>query len=250
MSVLPPLSLSRAHPTTYMLGAVFAVQVALAIWLRAVQPYWPVLPPAPTPRALAAQSFGDPEFTYRLRVMELQNFGDTGGRTVALKDYDMNVAAQWLRALDLLDSKADHHVLLAARYFGLTQNTADVEPLVRYIQEHVALNPERKLQWLQDALYLAQARLKDMDLALSVVDQLAEYDFPAMSTLAYQLPALVHEKAQDYVRAVRLMERALERTRGRGQAQEIAFMESFIQNAQAKMAGPSGPNRDETLHHK
>jgi len=42
----------------------------------------------PTPQAMAAQSFGDNEFLYRLLVMDLQNFGDTGGHWTALKFYE------------------------------------------------------------------------------------------------------------------------------------------------------------------
>jgi hypothetical protein len=230
------------HPTTYVLGAAFAGQIVLGFMIKDVQPHWQVMPPAPTHRDLMATAFGDSEFLYRLLVMDLQNFGDTGGRTTPLKAYDMGLVVQWLQALDSLDLDAQHHVFLAARYFSQTQSREDIRPLVRYLMDHVRQNPTRSVQWLSDAIYLAQVRLKDPALAVEVADQLAEYDFPAMTPLAYQLPALVHEKAGDFAGAAGLMERALQRLAGRKAApMETQFMEEYIEKMRARAKAPADP---------
>lgn len=219
-------------PSTRLIGIVLAAllgaQVTLADALSDAQFEQAILPPVPTRPALGLLSFGDREFLYRKLVLDLQNFGDTGGRITPLRDYHMPDVVAWLRALDSLNSRADHHVVLAARYFGQTQDLSQVRYLVQYIQGHVALDPERKLGWMSEAIYLAQARAKDSKLAMEVADQLATYDFPKMTVLAYQLPALVHRNLGNHARAVAYMDRALRLTAHKASATESQFMREFI----------------------
>ena len=87
----------RVHPTTFVLAACFAAQIGIGIAIKGIQPFWSALPPVPTERALAAEAFGDGEFLYRLLVMDLQNFGDTGGHLTRMADYDMPRVIGWLR---------------------------------------------------------------------------------------------------------------------------------------------------------
>jgi hypothetical protein len=189
-----------------------------------------------------ANSFGDTQFLYRSLAMDLQNFGDTGGHLTPLKDYDVRQLVAWMRVLDSLDALANHHVTLAARYFSQTQHKADVEQLVRYVQEHVAKNPREKVQWLGDAISLAAVRLGNNALAMEVADQLATYDFPEMTVIAYQLPALIHRRAGDYAGAARLMAQAYERVKTRSSPQDLEFMEGFIAQMQQQAEGPTaGP---------
>jgi len=211
-----------------MLAALLGVQVALAGAFHDGQFEQAILPPVPTRPALSLLSFGDREFLYRKLVLDLQNFGDTGGRITPLRDYHMPEVVEWLRALDTLNPRGEHHIVLAARYFGQTQDRSQVVYLVRYIQEHVALDPERKLGWMSEAIYLAQARAGDSKLAMDVADQLAMYDYPKMTVLAYQLPALVHRNLGNHARAVAYMNRALRLTAHKASEADRRFMREFI----------------------
>ncbi len=221
-----------------LVAALFA-QVSFALLLRDTQPFAEVLPEVPTERALAAASFGDEQFLYRQLVMDLQNFGDTGGRWTALREYDMAGVVDWLQTLDHLDVEAQHHVTLAAYYFSQTQNKPDVLPLVRYIQERVRKDPEHNLQWISAALHLSRVRLKDEELVLEIARQLGGYSFPEMSVIAYQLPAFIHEGAGRFEEAAMYMDRALKALKHRVSEREVIEMQDFIiaMRARAQSAG-------------
>lgn len=225
-----------ARATGAALTLLLAGQVTLAFVLKDAVVAREVLPPAPTQRTLDALSFGDREFLYRKLVLDLQNFGDTGGRVTPLSEYSMPRVVEWLRALDLLDHRADHHIYLAARYFSQTQDKPQVAHLVRYIQEHVAQDPPRKLQWMVEAVYLAEVRARDPDLTAAVADQLATYDYPGMTVLGYQLPAIVHGGLGNTEKAVAYMERALKATARKASAKEAQFMREFIARERARLA--------------
>jgi hypothetical protein len=224
------------HPSTLAVGAAFLGQVVFAVGIKDVRPFWTIMPPPPTERELAVLSFGDPQLLYRRLVMNLQNFGDTGGRLTPLRDYDIGLVVGWMEALDTLDRRANHHLALAAHYFSQTQERQSLGPLVRYIMRHVDRDPPRKLQWIASALLMAEVRLKDVELQKDIADQIAGYDFPGMRPIAYQLPAVIYDRAGEPARAAELMEIAMEKLRGRVPDTEIRYMESFI-SAMRERAG-------------
>jgi len=84
--------------------------------------------------------------------------------------------------------------------------------------------------------FLAQIRLHDDSLAMEVADQLARYDFPAMTPIAYQLPALVHEKAGDYAGAAKLMEQARAKLGSRAATNESEYMAAYVAQMQKRAA--------------
>ncbi len=232
---------------TLVLVSALLVQISLSIHMREMQPYQEILDVAPTQKFLGLAAFGDNEFLYRQLVMELQNAGDTGGRWSSLREYDMARVADWLRSLDTLDYRANHHLVLAGQYFSQTQNKPDLIHLVRYIQGHVALDPAEKLPWLSAALLMAEKRLEDGELALQIAEQLGSYDVPGMTSAAYQLPATIHMNWGDYAGAAAYMERALRILEGRVSLKEKQFMVDFIKHMRAKVreaeAGGSESNR-------
>lgn len=222
------------HVANVVLIGALAAQIALAASAKDLRPHWDVVPPVPTERFLDAAAFGDNQFVYRILAMNLQNFGDTGGRITALRDYDMEKVVDWLRAMDGLDYSADHHVTLAARYFSQTQDKPEVIHLIRYIQRHVERDPKAKLPWLSEALHMAQVRLKDTSVVLEIARQLGSYDFPEMTPLAYQLPATIHESAGDYKGAADYMARAARLLEGEVGEGEMQFMKRYVADMRAR----------------
>lgn len=225
--------------STWILLAALAGQIFVAERLRQTRPALEILPLPPTSTEVSIAALGDHQFLYRRLALALQNFGDTGGRVTPLKNYDMERVVDWLELLDSLDLSAKHHVLLAARYFGETQNRADTIHLIRFIQRHVARNPPGGLQWMTEAITLAR-RLDDRSILLDLAEQLGSYDFPQMTIVAYQLPAIIFEREGRYREAVRYMERAIARTSGRASETEAAFMEDFVAQARLR-AGVETP---------
>lgn len=209
------------------LTALLSAQLAFGYLNRNVQPAWTILPPAPTSRSLDSESFGDRQFLYRQLVLDLQNFGDTGGRSTRMADYDMKTVVGWLKALDLLDRDADHHLKLATQYFAFTPNKADLALLVDYVRGQVTQTPARHWRWLLEAVYIAQMKLDNLPLAAGLADQLTGYDFPDMPPVARQIAAALHERLGDYAGAERIIRAVLESTRGAVDPSETRAMEIY-----------------------
>jgi hypothetical protein len=186
--------ITRKNWRVGMLAILFlAGHLILALNLRQVAPPRDLLPPVPSDRALYVQALGDSQFLFRRYAFLMQNAGDTGGRIVPLKDYDFDRVTRWLRILQKLDYRSVFPGAIAARYFGFSQNTAHARPVIEFIAENVDLYPRTKWPLMQDAIYLAQRRLKDERLALKLARQLASYGLENTAVWAALMPAVILE---------------------------------------------------------
>jgi hypothetical protein len=200
------------NQSTYLtVGVILAamVQALFGYTVRSVAPPWSVLPPTPSPLALEASSFGDRQLLYRELVLDLQNFGDTGGHVTRMADYDLVHVVEWLKVLDTLDPDANHHLKLAAQYFAQTQNPSTLDPLISYIQQAVALSPARRWRWLLHAIYLAQAKRQNLPWAAALAAQLSAINAPDMPIVARQMGAFLQARAGNYRAAGTIMDRVL-----------------------------------------
>jgi tetratricopeptide (TPR) repeat protein len=229
-----------------VLVVAVVAQIAFFIATRDRKPHWEILPPVPTERMLGAAAFGDRQFLYRVLVLALQNFGDTGGRITALKDYDMTEVVGWLEALDSLDYRAQHHVALSMRYFSQTQDRPRLRQLLAWLEGHVAKDPEHKAWWLSNGIMLAERRLSDLPLALELAERLASYDFPSTRIEALQYPAYILEKMGDFEGAATIVERIVERNDGRFSKEDIEWSKGYAAalheaGRRWRLAGGQGP---------
>jgi hypothetical protein len=226
----------RRWLVTVVLVLATAAQLAFAVQFRSVQPFRDILPPVPPPRALEAAAFGDPQFLYRILVADLQDFGDTGGRQTRMSDYDMPGVVAWLNVLGSLDRQAHHHAFLAAHYFSQTQRTADVRYLVDYLTSYAGRDP-RHWQWVLQATYLADARLKDAELAARVSEPLAYMHDAGIPWIVRQVPAVMLAKRGDPAAAAALMRSLVEEARTRASADDLASMQAYEEDLR-RLADP------------
>lgn len=213
--------------STLLLAVCFLAQIAFGYLHRGLKVEEPVMPPAPTPAALQAMAFGDAQFLYRQLVLDVQNFGDTGGRITRMTDYPIEDVLAWLRTLDSLDDNAAHHLLLAVRYFAQTRDTNAVRQLVAYVGERADRNPQRHATWVPDVVYIAERRLDDPQLALQLGDIIDRHDPASVPVIVRQLPAFLHEKAGDFAGAAAIMKR-VQASRPTVSDDEKLFMENYI----------------------
>jgi hypothetical protein len=218
----------RAGATAIAAGLVAIAQIGFAVAARHVTPNRDLLPPVPTPRLRDAESFGDPQFLFRIDSLEIQNAGDTGGRIVPVKNYDFGIVVGWLRTLQSLDSRSAIPIELASGYFGQSQNTDYVRPIVEFMRENVGLRPQARWKYLFQAVYLAQRRLRDNDLALATAYQLASYDFPDMMPLAGMMPAFILEDLGRFREARAIIEKAQQRFAGRLSPDDDKFIHNYL----------------------
>lgn len=187
-----------------------ALIMNIVVWsyARPMQARWMNVPPAPSYAGSMISSLGDPQFAYRRLSLVLQNLGDTGGRSTALKDYDYATLEDWFYLADKLDPVSDYVPRLAAYYYGSSQNAKDTIYVIRYLEQVGQHHYEEKWRWLAHAVHLARHRYGDMNIALDLAYKLAAIghenkDIPAW---AQQMPAfLLTEELDESDSARRIM---------------------------------------------
>ncbi len=204
-------------------------QFALSHEIRGLQPSADVIPPAPSADAVKARAFGDDQFLYRQLAHDLQNFGDTGGRVTTMRDYDPDRVLAWLGVLDGLDSDAAYHLFLTVRYFAQTPDPAALRRLIEYVKDRVAQNPERHAIWAADAIYIAQARLRDLGLAMEIGAVLDRGNPSNVPLIVRQLPAYLYERGGRFAEAGASMARIRQSWGDRATQQELVYMDNYIQ---------------------
>ena len=209
----------------------FAVTLNIAVWSSSHLQFtrWPNVPPPPGEIGVTASFLGDKAFAYRVWGMALQNFGNTGGDYRPLKNYNYTHLGQWFDLLDRLDPHSDYVPLLAAYYFGGTQNPKEqLPPVIEYL-EKVGSYPEgEKWRWLAQAMYLARHKMEDMPEALRLAKELAAMYRPGMPAWTAQTQALIATEMGDKQAAYMLLRTMLATEAEHMHPNEVNFMVDYI----------------------
>ena len=131
-------------------------------------------------------TLGDAELSYRSLAMLIQNLGDLGVDVTPIKDYNYRELGRWFHLLYELDAVSDHAPMMAAYYYGMTKSPQDVAIIVDYLRVVGSSGVGEKWRWLAQAVYLAQHRMYDVDLAL----KLDPHHVPALYNRASALNSL------------------------------------------------------------
>ena len=210
------------------LGLVLGLNLLFWCGSRDVYERWSGVPPVPTRNGAVMMALGDPELSYRSLALVIQNIGDIGADTTPLKDYDYKELGKWFFLLHSLDPVSDHVPMVAAYYFGATKVPKDVAAVVEYLSVVGQIPAGEKWHWLADAVYLAQHRMYDFDLALKLAYILAKMpNSDAMPQWARQMPAFVLGKKGDKEAARDMMENMLA-TQKNLRPEEINAMKAFL----------------------
>lgn len=186
------------------LAVFFLLQLGFWWHTRAILPEMDIVPDVPGKEEVSVLSFGDEQFYFRIMALRIQNAGDTFGRFTALYKYDYATLSRWFSLLSGLDRESDLIPALASYYFSQTQFRPDVRYIVDYLYDYAAARPEKKWWWLTQAVYLANHKLEDRDLALKIAGPLTRArNIPVW---AQQMPAFIHEQRGELEEALAIME--------------------------------------------
>lgn len=181
---------SRTFSWTGVALAIAACAHGVFAWhFSRVRPELMIMAPPPNPLAREAVAFGDHQFLYRIWAIDLQNAGDTGGRATALKDYNYEHVVGWLETLRALDPRSQFHTYLAAHYFGLSPKSGDIRAIVDFIVRDADAQSSFKWPWLMQATVMAENRLKDLPLAVSIAQKLAALEYAEIPVWVRFFPA-------------------------------------------------------------
>jgi hypothetical protein len=202
------LHAARPHPATLALILAAILQVGFSLWAGGLRIEEAIVPDPPTRSQLQAFAFGDDQFLYRSLGLELQNFGDTGGRFTPMGDYDYVKLKLWFERLDELDPKADYVAAIASDYYGISRNQNDIRQIVDFLLAHARRDPATKWRWMARAAYLARHKLGDKRYALEIARELAALPDPSLPVWVRAMPAYVlaeigeREAASDLLNAI------------------------------------------------
>jgi hypothetical protein len=207
---------------------ILAANIALWSKTHTMQATWANVPFAPSSRSATMAALGDKQFAFRLYAMLLQNFGDVGGRTTSLKDYNYENVASWLMLEDELDPRSNLPPMLAAYYFGATPDTQDLAPVIKYLETAGQRPYDQKWRWLAQAVYLERFKHKDMKNAERLADLLAAQYKAGMPGWVLQMPAFVRMQTGDKQAAYSILINILKSDAEHLDPAEVFFMKDYI----------------------
>lgn len=126
---------------------------------------------ASTYRSLAMGS--DRLLSYLLAI-RLQLQDNQSGKHVRYDHMDYRLLAIWLNQINQLNPRSQYPIMLASRVYSQTSDKLRLRVMVDYIRNVFVQNP--KLHWrrLTEATILARHQLGDLELALSMAQQLSK----------------------------------------------------------------------------
>jgi len=217
---------------------------------RHIYPSLEIVNEPPKASTIKGLSLGDTQFYFRILAFQLQNFGDTFGRTTPLKNYDFQRLLRWFFLMDELDPKSNLVPATVAYYYSASQNPSDCKYTVEYLEKHSERDINKKWWWMSQAVYLANSKLKDKPLALRLAYKLAEARGDNLPAWVRQMPAFIHEQMGDNEQAFAIIDQILkDAKKGEIESGEMNFMRYFIEDRLKKMVPEAfeekrSPNHD------
>lgn len=210
------------------------LQVMLWTNTKQYKPDMAIVPDVPSTLSVKAMALGDEQFYFRTLAFQLQNAGDTFGRFSPLKNYNYNKLYHWFTLLDTLDSNSNFIPALASYYYSQTQNTPDVRYVVKYLDEHASRDLYHKWWWMSQAVYLANNKLEDKELALKLAYKLAQTPRNDIPLWVKQMPAFIHEQRGEEEQALHIIADIVNNVDNIDQG-ELNFMAYFVKDRLKKL---------------
>lgn len=127
----------------------------------------------PPIEVLRLVSFGDDPFLSRVVIFWLQMHDYQNGISIAYRDIDYQRLASWLGVSLELDPGHEYPLLLASRVYGMVNDRERQKIILDFVAEKFKQRPEERWPWLAHAVYMANHRVKDKELALKYARMLA-----------------------------------------------------------------------------
>lgn len=220
--------------TNVIIVTAFLVILTLniALWTkhRTIKAKWMNVPDVPSKISLILPTLGDEQFAYRYHTLILQNMGDTGGNSTALKDYNYDKIEDWLTTLYNLDDKAAIIPYLASYYYGATPDNSQIHYIIDFLEKAGKGGQENDWRWLVQAVILAKHSQKDLSRALELSEELTKIYRPDMPEWILRMPAFITADMGDKETAYQLLVKILASGIDDFDPNEVFFLKEYICN--------------------
>ena len=144
------------------------------LFQRGVQAvYQPLSEPMPA-EYYRAMSFGSDQLLSYAQLLRLQLHDNQKGQHVSYQRLDYDNLSKWLLTLSELNPHTDYPAFLAMRVYSQVKDEVKIRKLIEVTQQLFLLSPQLNWRRLSEACLLAKHQLKDLPLALTLAEQLAE----------------------------------------------------------------------------
>lgn len=131
--------------------------------------------PAPLhQKLLYGSSLGDPIAFSKLLMLWLQGFDHQPGISIPFTQLDYTRVVGWLDAVLLLDPKGQYPLLSAVRIYSEVPDETKKRLVLDFAYKKFLESPAQRWQWMAHAIYVAEHRLQDRQLALQYARALRE----------------------------------------------------------------------------
>ena len=192
-----------------LLAGLAAQALLWTLQLGRIQPRLDTVPTAPTALSLRAAAMGDSQALFRWRVLELQAFGDRGGRVTPLTQLDYTELVRWFDVLGTLDARASHVPTIAAFVFGQTTDPAQLRLIAEHLRRHARQDLAKQYRWNTHAAMLAAHRLNDSALAFDTLSDLDTVPAGELPVWVRMMPAFLHAQVGEAQAAADLLQAIL-----------------------------------------
>lgn len=221
--------MSKHHAPYYMFLAVtFMLYGAFWFYTKDLRPEWKSVPPPPPENTIELAAMGDKQFFFRVNALNIQNFGDIGGRVTPLKDYNFELLARWFFLMDKLDPFSDIIPHIAGYGFGASQDPSKIDPIIDYLAYVGQRSYGEKWRWMVQAIYLERFRRGDLDKALRMAKVMTHHGNPNMPSWARQMEVFVLAEKGEKEAAYQLMQSLIADASGKLPVSEIQSMKDYV----------------------
>ena len=221
---------STEKKVVFILSLALVINIAFWFYSRNIKAEWLNVPPPPHKKYASSYGIGDNQFAYRVIGLMIQNFGDSGGRVTALKEYNYDHLTQWFYVADYLDRTSNFIPYLAAYYFSALQEPEKYRPVLSYLRD-VGLRTEgEKWRFLVRAVVVARKVMGDLDTSLALAEELAHHSKEDIPVFTKQMPAFVLKEKGDKELAYTIMVEILKSSAGKLRPEEVNQMVYHICN--------------------
>ena len=118
-------------------------------------------------------SMGSDQLLSYLLVMRLQLHDSQAGKYIRYEQINYNLLDSWLDQIYELNTLSEYPAMLASRVYSQTADKQQLRIMVNFIRNTFEQNPQLFWRRLTEATILAKHKLGDLELALSLAEQLS-----------------------------------------------------------------------------